>query len=100
VPFLYLVIAAVAIAVAVFALQNAEQVTIRFLAWQVERAPLAAVILISVAAGAVAVSLPGFVQRWRLRSEIRRLEARVRELEAGQPAAADTEAPEWKSGSA
>lgn len=84
-PVVYLLIAAVAVAIAIFALQNAEHVTIRFLAWQVERAPLAAVILISGAVGAVLVSLVGAIQRWKLRSRIRQLEARVRNLEAARP---------------
>lgn len=84
-PFVYLLIAAAAIAIAIFAVQNAEQVTIRFLVWQIERAPLAAVILVSGAAGAILVSLIGFVQRWRLRSKIRQLENRLRSLEAAQP---------------
>ncbi len=85
-PFVYLLIAAVAIAVAIFALQNADHVTVRFLAWQIERAPLAAVILVSGAVGAVLVSLVGFIQRWRLRSKIRQLENRLRSLEAARPA--------------
>jgi len=84
-PFVYLLIAAAAIAIAIFAVQNAEQVTIRFLVWQIERAPLAAVILVSGAAAAILVSLIGFVQRWRLRSKIRQLENRLRSLEAPQP---------------
>ena len=85
-PAVYVLIAAAAIAVAIFALQNPDQVTIRFLAWQIERAPLAAVILVSGAAGAIIVSLIGFVQRWQLRSKIRQLETRVRSLEAARPA--------------
>ena len=84
-PAVYVLIAAAAIAVAIFALQNPDQVTIRFLAWQIERAPLAAVILVSGAAGAIIVSLIGFVQRWQLRSKIRQLEARVRSLEVVRP---------------
>ncbi|MEK6529320.1 MAG: LapA family protein [candidate division NC10 bacterium] len=84
-PAVYVLIAAAAIAVAIFALQNPDQVTIRFLAWQIERAPLAAVILVSGAAGAIIVSLIGLVQRWRLRSKIRQLETRVRSLEAARP---------------
>lgn len=74
----YLLIVLMALAITVFALQNAEQVTIRFLAWQIERAPLAAVILISGAVGAIFASLVGFVQRWKLRSKLRQLETRVR----------------------
>lgn len=84
-PAVYVLIAAAAIAVAIFALQNPDQVTIRFLAWQIERAPLAAVILVSGAAGAIIVSLIGFVQRWQLRSKIRQLETRVRSLEVPRP---------------
>lgn len=80
-PLLYFVIAALAIAVAVFALQNADRVTVSFLAWKVEGAPLAAVILVSGAVGGILVSLAGFVQRWRLRTRIRQLEARLRTLE-------------------
>lgn len=76
--FLYLLIAVGAVAIAVFALQNAELVTIRFLAWKVEQAPLAAVILIAAGTGGILMSLVGFVQRWRLRAKIRQLEARQR----------------------
>ena len=90
-PAVYVLIAAAAIAVAIFALQNPDQVTIRFLAWQIESAPLAAVILVSGAAGAIIVSLIGFVQRWRLRSKIRQLETRVRSLEAARPPVDATE---------
>lgn len=84
-PAVYGLIAAVAIAIAIFALQNPDPVTIRFLGWQIERAPLAAVILISGAVGAIIVSLIGFVQRWKLRSKIRQLETRVRNLEVARP---------------
>lgn len=90
-PVLYLLIAAAAVAIAIFALQNPDQVTIRFLGWQVERAPLAAVILLSGAVGAIIVSLIGFVQRWKLRSKIRQLEARVRNLEVARPAVDTTQ---------
>jgi uncharacterized integral membrane protein len=83
--FFYLLVAVGAIAIAIFAIQNAEQVTIRFLAWKVEQAPLAAVILISGAMGGILMSLVGFVQRLRLRSKIRQLEARQRSIEPGNP---------------
>ena len=92
-PAVYVLIAAASIAVAIFALQNPDQVTIRFLAWQIERAPLAAVILVSGAAGAIIVSLIGLVQRWRLRSKIRQLETRVRSLEVTRPPVKTTDKP-------
>lgn len=81
----YLLVAVGAIAIAVFAVQNAEQVTVRFLAWKVERAPLAAVILIAGATGGILMSLVGLGQRFRLRSKIRQLEARQRAVEPGKP---------------
>lgn len=83
--FFYLFGAAAAVAIAVFALQNADQVTVRFLAWKVEEVPLAAVILISGALGGIVMTLVGFVQRWRLRARIRQLEARQRGAEPGKP---------------
>lgn len=83
-PFFYLLVVVGAAAIAVFALQNAEQVTIRFLAWKVERAPLAAVILISGAAGGFLMTLVGFVRRVKLRAKMRQLEARLRTGGAGE----------------
>ncbi len=82
-PLVYLLVVLFALAVAVFALQNATPVRVSFLAWETKEAPLAAVILVSAAAGAVLVGLIGFVQRWKLRSRIRQLEAKFR---AGEPA--------------
>ena len=84
-PFFYLLVVAAAAAIALFALQNAELVTIRFLAWKVEHAPLAAVILIAGAMGGILMSLVGLVQRMRLRSKIRQLEARQRGVEPRKP---------------
>jgi len=84
-PLVYLLIVAGAVAIAVFAVQNADQVTIRFLAWRIERAPLAAVILLSGGVGGILVGLVGLVQRWKLRSKVRQLETRLRGLEATKP---------------
>lgn len=84
-PLVYVLVAVIAIAVAVFALQNADRVTVSFLAWKIEGAPLAAVILVSGAVGALLVSLVGFIQRWKLRSQIRQLEARLKALEPPSP---------------
>lgn len=84
-PLVYLLIVAGAVAIVVFAVQNADQVTIRFLAWQIERAPLAAVILVSGGVGGILVGLVGLVQRWKLRSKVRQLETRLRGLEATKP---------------
>lgn len=73
----YVVVALVGAAVAVFALQNAEPLSVRFLAWSLDGVPAAALVLVSLAAGAVLVGVPLTIQRWRLRARIRALEARA-----------------------
>jgi len=83
VPFVYVGITLMAVAIAIFALQNADPVSIRFLAWRLDGAPLAAVILLSGAAGAVLATVVGLLQRWRLRAQIRQLKSR---LKAAEPA--------------
>ncbi len=73
-----------AIAVAVFAIQNAGPVTLRFGIWSVETS-LVVVILVAAAAGAAMASLlglPGWIRdRRRLRAQGRELEA----LRAARP---------------
>jgi uncharacterized integral membrane protein len=73
----YLVMALVGAAAAVFALQNVDPVVIRFLGWRIEGAPLALVIMVSVLAGIVLTALIGLIQQWKLRSRIRQLEQRL-----------------------
>ena len=84
-PFFYLLGVVAAVAIAIFALQNTAHVTVRFLAWKVEEAPLAAVILVSGAVGGFVMTLVGWVQRLKLRTKIRQLEARQRDPEPESP---------------
>ena len=79
---IYLLMALIGAAAAIFALQNIDPVVIRFLAWRVEGAPLAMVIMLSVLVGIVLTSLVGFVQQWKLRSRIRQLENRLAQAPA------------------
>jgi uncharacterized integral membrane protein len=85
----YLLMALVGAAVAIFALQNIDPVVIRFLGWRVEGAPLAMVIMLSVLLGIVLTSLVGLVQQWKLRSRIRQLEARLAQSPAPPPPRGD-----------
>lgn len=71
----YLVVVVVAVAVAIFALQNTLSVSVRFLAWRLEQMPLAAVVLLSLAAGIVIAGVPMWFRLWRLRSRLKGLEA-------------------------
>ena len=83
----YLIVAIVAAAVAVFALQNSEPTTVRFIVWTLEGLPLAGLILISLASGLVIAGVPLMIQRWRLRARLRASERRVVELEAARSSA-------------
>ena len=78
----YLVVALLAAAVAVFALQNGAPTTVRFFVWNLEGIPLAGLILGALVAGLVIAGVPLSIQRWRARSQARRFEAQVRTLEA------------------
>lgn len=94
--FGYFIVAVVAASVAVFALQNAEPTRIRFLFWVIERVPVAALVLLSLAAGVIVAGVPLWLGRWRLRAHARALEARVAALE--RPAASPSVAPPSPSG--
>jgi len=78
----YLVVALLAAAVAVFALQNGTPTPVRFLVWSLDAIPLAGLILGSFVAGLIIGVVPLAVHRWRARSQLQRLEAQVRTLEA------------------
>lgn len=77
----YLLVALIAAAVAVFALQNSAQTSVRFLVWTYEGLPLAAVALIALGTGLLAAALPLWVHVWRWRSRARSAESRVAALE-------------------
>lgn len=85
----YLLMAVVGAAAAIFALQNIDPVVIRFLTWRIEGAPLSMVIMLSIVVGVVLTSLVGFVRQWKLRSRIRQLENRLARLPAEEPQKAD-----------
>ena len=89
----YLVVAIVAAAIAVFALQNGNATPVRFAVWTVEGMPLAALILVSLGAGIVIVGVPLLIQRWRLRARLRAAERRLAELEAAAATRAEPPRP-------
>jgi uncharacterized integral membrane protein len=77
----YFVVAVVAAAVAVFALQNGTPVSVKFIVWTLHDVSLAGLVLGALGAGLIVVGLPLWLQRWRLRSRVRTLETQVRQLE-------------------
>jgi uncharacterized integral membrane protein len=78
--FAYILLTLVGLTCAVFALQNTDQVVIRFLTWRVE-GPLGFVILLSLMGGLVFASVIGLIRHWKLRSRIRQLEAKLEAAE-------------------
>jgi uncharacterized integral membrane protein len=82
--FVYVLMALVGAAAAIFAIQNLDPVVVRFLVWRVEGMPVALVILLSAFIGIVFAALSGFTQQWRLRSRVRQLENQVAQLSAAE----------------
>ncbi len=86
---LYLILAAVlGIFIAIFAIQNAVAVTVKFLLWEFQSS-LAVLIIISMLAGMLLVfllSIPGRLKRrkelYDKQKKIRELEKRLAEIEA------------------
>ena len=82
--FVYVLMALVGAAAAIFAVQNLDTVVIRFLVWRIDGMPVALVILLSAFIGIVFAALSGFAQQWRLRSRLRQLENQVAQLSAAE----------------
>ncbi len=89
--FVYVFMALVGAAAALFAIQNLDPVVVRFLVWRVEGMPLALVILLSAFIGIVFASSSGFAREWKLRYRLRQLErqvAQIKTTESQRPAPA------------
>jgi uncharacterized integral membrane protein len=80
--FGYAIVAVIAAAVAVFALQNSDPARVRFIVWSIDAVPVAALVLLSLMAGLIVAGVPLWLQRWRLRARIRTLQQRVAQLES------------------
>jgi uncharacterized integral membrane protein len=76
VAIVYLLVALIGAAIAMFAIQNIDPVPIRFLVWKRE-SPLSLVVLLSILIGIVVASLIGLVRHWKLRAKIRQLEQQL-----------------------
>jgi len=67
----YVVVALLSAAVAVFALQNNQPMSVRFLAWSLDNVPLAGAILAALGAGLVLAAVPLSISSWRWRARAR-----------------------------
>lgn len=83
----YVAVAAViTLAVSVFAIQNSQQVSLRFLSWELPSFPLVLLIFFSAATGVLITLLFSITKQLRLAMQIRELQSRIKKLEK-QPAA-------------
>ena len=85
----YVLVGLISAAIAVFALQNNQSLSLRFIAWSLDDVPLAGAVLVSLAAGLILGAVPLAVANLRLRSRIRKLEAKTEMLEAALAPARD-----------
>ena len=63
--------------ITIFALQNADPASVRFLFWRLEAVPVAALVLASLIAGLLIAGLPLAIRLGVWRSRARSLESRV-----------------------
>lgn len=86
----YLLVAVLAVAVTLFALQNTTEITLRFAVWEVAQVPVATIVLVALGIGLLVAGLPLWVRVGIWRRRAHGLESKVRALEA---AAAERERP-------
>lgn len=80
--FGYILVAAVAVVCTIFALQNTDPATVRFLVWRIETVPLAILVLASVLVGVFVAWLPLAIRLSVWRARARSLESRAGMLQA------------------
>jgi uncharacterized integral membrane protein len=90
----YVVVAVIAASVAVFALQNTDHATVRFLVWRIEAIPVAGLVLASLLAGLLIAGVPLAIRLGVWRSRARALESRARTAAATPVAERDRTPPQ------
>ena len=78
----FIIVGIVSAGIAVFALQNNQPLSLRFIAWSLDNVPLAGAILVALAAGLILAAVPLLFSNWRLRSRARAAERKVDMLES------------------
>ena len=72
----YVVVAVLAVIITVFALQNTDPATVRFLIWRLEAVPVAGLVLASLIVGLLIAGVPLAIRVGIWRSRARSLESR------------------------
>ena len=74
------------VAMTIFALQNSVKVQLKLLLWKIDEVPLALILLISILIGVVVTSVFSIIDKQRLKSRIRNLQNKIKDLESGKSA--------------
>lgn len=78
----YVIVGVLSAAVAVFALQNNQPTSLRFVVWSIDGVPLSSAVLAALAVGLILAAVPLSIEQWRWRARARSLEAKVEMLES------------------
>jgi uncharacterized integral membrane protein len=90
----YVALAALFILViSAFAVQNSQQVALKFLLWELPALPLVLIILFSAATGVLVTLLFNVARQLRLNMQIRDLNAKIKRLEKASPAPPEKSPP-------
>jgi len=77
----YLVVAALAVIITIFALQNTAEITVRFAIWRLDGVPIAGLVLGSLGAGLLIAGAPLLIKLGIWRSRARSLQTRLGALD-------------------
>ena len=86
--------ALITLSIAVFAIQNSQQVTLKFLLWDLPSFPLVLLILFSAATGMLVTLLFSVTKQLRMTIQVKDLQSRIKKLEkqlSAQPTKDSTE---------
>ncbi|MFZ5649978.1 MAG: LapA family protein [Bacillota bacterium] len=90
----YVAVAAlITLAVSVFAIQNSQQVTLKFLTWELPSFPLVLLIFFSAITGVLITLLFSVAKQLRLAMQIRDLQSRIKKMEKDATARPADRAP-------
>ena len=81
----YVVVAVLAVIITVFALQNTDPATVRFLIWRLEAVPVAGLVLASLIVGLLIAGVPLLIRVGIWRSRARSLESRANTAAGDRP---------------
>ena len=77
----YLVVAALAVIITIFALQNTAEITVRFAIWRLDGVPIAGLVLGSLGAGLLIAGVPLLIKLGIWRRRARSLQTRLGALD-------------------